>query len=488
LKKIKTLLIVGLLIFLLLITMRTCERARLMKGLDVKAGKLDVLLDKEKHDNPDELMNALDAYLKETSFVMNNQGLLFVSYLSGRHKQIVFDNASKRLMKVKNMLLTNPSFYTDELPDLRQSVNHFYEIAGMVSYRNKDQEVTNLLKRWFSSGEIQSIYITKDELEQHSLLVRNARQMAEENKWKKIMANKKQEKILEPDTPGWESVQRMKQREVTRVTNVTIPYEKLDHYLGQKLTFLLKSGRQIKGECAAADAQTLSIGFNVEGNYFVKKVARAEVERIEEITVEKKLESYDPSMESDAKLRPDFMEMELLPYPNSRGFMGFITTDNKMYFVSTATGALLCHSPKNNEGYKPMATRIKANWDRDFLFQSTYEKPFINNTYRQATKNLELSQVIWNNPFTDPAFAHNDTKLICKEPNRSFNFVFELRLVKDVPGASTPIAIYCNDVVLNKSTIRVMFDAQSVKTAISTINNPRYGKGEHPWEYVLLPR
>ncbi len=55
-------------------------------------------------------------------------------------------------------------------------------------------------------------------------------------------------------------------------------------------------------------------------------------------------------------------------------------------------------------------------------------------------------------------------------------------------GVSAPIIIYCKDLVLNPKTIRSSFKVQYIDNAMSNLGNPRYGKGELPWEYELLSR
>jgi hypothetical protein len=188
-KKIKTLIIVSILIVLPIIILRTCERSRLMKGLDAKSKKLDALLDQEQHNGPDELGKALNYYLMETSFVLNNQGLLLGKYFSNRDRQIIFNNASKRLMRLKTLLLTNPSFFNmQQLPDLNNVVNLFYEKLGTASYNNKDQAVKNILKRWTDSGEMASLYMTKDELNQHRILAYEGRKMEDDKELQQVLA------------------------------------------------------------------------------------------------------------------------------------------------------------------------------------------------------------------------------------------------------------------------------------------------------------
>jgi hypothetical protein len=118
-----------------------------------------------------------------------------------------------------------------------------------------------------------------------------------------------------------------------------------------------------------------------------------------------------------------------------------------MVFIDIGTGALTCHSKENREGYKPMTTSIPENSLKDFHTSLYYPK-------------LE-------------------SKL---------NLVFELRLIKEVPGASSPIIISCKDLLLNPKTVRSMFFAQDTDSAIVGIGNPKYGKGELPWEYELSPR
>ncbi|MCX6555311.1 MAG: hypothetical protein NTZ12_09930 [Candidatus Aminicenantes bacterium] len=446
-KKIKALIIVSLLIVLPIISLRTCERARLMRGLDAKSKKLDACLNQEQHNGPGELGKALNTYLIETSFVLNNQGLLFGNYFSSRDRQIIFDNACKRLLRVKTMLLTNPSFFHIQLPDLDNVVNLFYEKLGTASYNNKDQVIKDILKRWADSGEMASLYMTKDELTLHTSLAMEARKMEEDKKLAQMKAENKEKNAYKLEIPGFEEVQTLKQREVIRVTNLLIPFDQLDQYLGQKMTFILKNGSQISGKCAGSDGNLVLIDFATDGSPLVMKIPSEQIARIEKITREKILEMYDPTMERESQLKPGFQELVYAPYPKGKEYVGFVTIDNKMIFVSAATCTLTCHSRENAEGYTPMATRIRENSLRDFQTSLYYPK-------------LE----------------------------GKLNLVFELRLIKDVPGASSPIIIYCKDLVLNPKTVRSMFHAQNIDSAINAIGNPKYGKGELPWEYELKTR
>ncbi len=446
-KKIKTLAIVCLVVVLPIMILRSCERSRLMRGLDARSRQLDALLDKEQHDTIKELAIALNSYLAETKFALNQQGMLFGSYFSSRDKQIIFDNASKRLMRMKQMLLTNPSFLNIELPNLDFTVDVFFEKVGIAAYNNKDQVVIGILKRWTDSGERESIYITKDERDQHKMQALAIHNREEEKKWQQALAERERNKANEPVIPGIEGVQRLKQREVVRVSRLLIPLEKLDQYLGQKMTFTLKNGRQIVAKCANSDQDSVAIDFSTEGSPLVMKIAGKDIDKIEKVTREKVLEMYDPTMERESTLKPGFRDLVYLPYPRSKEYMGFVTLDNKMVFISIATGSLLCHSKENHEGYKPMVTSIPENQLKDFQISLYY--------------------------------PNKESKL---------NIVFELRLIKDVPGSSTPIIIYCKDLVLNAKTVRSIFYAQNVDGAIAAIGNPKYGKGELPWEYELMVR
>ncbi len=150
----------------------------------------------------------------------------------------------------------------------------------------------------------------------------------------------------------------MKQREVVRVSRRVIPFEKLDQYMGQKMTFTLKNGRQIVASYSNSDLDSLAIAFASEGSPLVMRIPLKDIDKIEMVAREKVLEMYDPTMERESTLKPGFSELVFLPYPKSSEYMGFITVDDKMVFVSSATGVLTCHSKENAEGYKPMATRL----------------------------------------------------------------------------------------------------------------------------------
>jgi hypothetical protein len=487
-KKIKTLIIVSILIVLPIIILRTCERSRLMRGLDAKSKKLDVLLDQEQHNGPDELGKALNYYLMETSFVLNNQGLLLGKYFSNRDRQIIFNNASKRLMRLKTLLLTNPSFFNmQQLPDLNNVVNLFYEKLGTASYNNKDQAVKNILKRWTDSGEMASLYMTKDELNQHRILAYEGRKMEDDKELQQVLAKNKEQLAKEPVIPGIENVQRLKQREVTRVTRLLIPFEQFDQYLGQKLNVLLKDGRQIIGKGAGSDQKSISIGFIIEGSSMNMKISREDVAKIEKVTTEKIMEMYDPISEREAALKPGFQELDYTPYPKSKGYVGFVTTDNKMVFVSTASGTLTCHSRENSEGFKPMATRIPENWPGDLQIHSQF-RVYTGTNMHKESKIEYFSKLAWYKSFAEYPDAGNVSSIVNKKLDEKMNLVFELRLSKEVPGATAPIIIYQKDLILNEKTIRLMFYAQNIDSAINAIGNPKYGKGELPWEYELKIR
>jgi hypothetical protein len=239
----------------------------------------------------------------------------------------------------------------------------------------------------------------------------------------------------------------MKQREVVRVSRLVIPFEKLDQYLGQKMTFTLKNGRQIVAKYSDSDLESLAIDFSTEGSPLVMKISLKEIDKIEKVTREKVLEMYDPTMERESTLKTGFGELIFMPYPKSSEYVGFVTIDNKMVFVSSATGVLTCHSKENAEGYKPVATRLTEESRKD------------------------LRAILYS-----------------FKKDRELNLVFELRLIKEMREASAPIIIYCKDLVLNPKTIRSMFKVQYIDNAISNLGNPKYGKGELPWEYELLGR
>jgi len=486
-KKIKALIIVSLLIVLPIISLRTCERARLMRGLDAQSKPLDALLDKEQHNGPGELGKTLNTYLIETSFVLNHQGLLFGNYFSSRDRQIIFDNACKRLLRVKTMLLTNPSFFHIQLPDLDNVVNLFYEKLGTASYNNKDQVIKDILKRWADSGEMASLYMTKDELKQHEILAVEEQKKAEDKKWEQILAKNKERNANKPEIPGMEDVQKLKQREVIRVTTLLIPFDKLDEYLGQKMTFSLKNGRLISGKCAGSDGNLILIDFATEGSPLVMKIPSEQIAKIEMITKEKILEMYDPSGEHEAQLKPGFQELDYSSYPKSKEYVGIVTTDNKMFFISAAGGILTCHSRENREGYKPMATRIPENWPNDVRIYSQFQV-YTGNNMHMDSKTSDFSQSGFYKSHDDTASAGNVFMLFSKKLNDRLNLVFELRLIKEVPGSAAPIIIYHKDLVLNEKTIRMMFYAQNIDSAINAIGNPKYGKGELPWEYELKVR
>ncbi|MCX6557249.1 MAG: hypothetical protein NTW95_07475, partial [Candidatus Aminicenantes bacterium] len=457
-KKIKALIVVSLLIVLPIITLRTCERSRLMRGLDAQSKQLDALLDKEQHNGPGELGKALNTYLIETSFVLNHQGLLFGNYFSSRDRQIIFDNACRRLARVKTMLLTNPSFFHIQLPDLDNVVNLFYEKLGTASYNNKDQVIKDILKRWADSGEMASLYMTKDELRQHEIIAVEAQKIAEDKKWEQILAKNKERNANKPEIPGMEDVQKLKQREVIRVTTLSIPFDKLDEYLGQKMTFSLKNGRLISGKSAGSDGNLILIDFSTEGSPLVMKIPSEQIAKIEMITKEKILEMYDPGAEHEAQLKPGFQELDYSPYPTSKEYIGIVTTDNKMFFVSATSGTLTCHSRENREGYRPMATRIAENWPNDVLIYSQFQVHTGNNTHMDS-ETSNFSQSGFYKSLDDAASAGNALMLFSKKLNDKLHLVFELRLIKEVPGAAAPIIIFHKDLVLNEKTIRLMIYA-----------------------------
>ncbi len=122
------------------------------KGLAVEAGKLDALLDKERHDDFSQLGLALNAYLAEAKYVLTYHGLLFGNYFSRADKQIIFSNASRRLLRVKEVLLTNPGLIKSEPPNLDFTVDKFFETVGTSAHLNKDRDMEDILKNWTSSG------------------------------------------------------------------------------------------------------------------------------------------------------------------------------------------------------------------------------------------------------------------------------------------------------------------------------------------------
>ncbi len=486
-KKIGTLIIVLLLIALPVLILRTSERSRLMRNLDAKSRELSTQLDKEKYEDGSELGNALSSYLSETSFVLNHHGLLFGNYFSRQDKQIIFDNACKYLLRVKKVLLTNPSFYYSQPSDFDDVINIFYEKVGTASHINKDQEIKDILKHWNESGERDGLYVTRDELNQHRLLVMEGRRREDEERMERLAAKNKEQMPRAPDIPGVGSVERMKQREVTRVSRLVIPLDKVDDYLGQKLNFTLKNGRQLSGKCAGADPELIAVDLATEGGPLVMRIAKEKIAKIEKVAIEKVLEMYDPTMEHESQLRPGFQELEYIPYPQSKEYIGFVTNDNKMFFVSTTTGALTCHSKENKEGYKPMATRIPANWHGDLQIFSRFQVVTGNNISMDS-KTEYFSDLSWYKSFANANPNRNFTVITSKKLNGNLNLTFEISLSKRIPGASAPIIINQRDLVLNSENIRLMFHAQNLDGAINAIGNPKYGKGELPWEYNLNAR
>jgi hypothetical protein len=448
-KKIKALAVVCLLVVLPVLSLRTCERSRMTKGLAAESRKLDALLDKDSHDDFSDLGLALNAYLAEAKYVLCHRGLLFGNYFSRTDKQIIFSNVSRRLLRVKEVILTNPGLIKSEPPNLDFTVDKFFEHVGTSAHLSKDRDLEGILKNWTDSGVRESIYITKDERDQHRkrlvAVIEKEAEIREQALAEKAQRDRAANRP--PDIPGLERVQEMKQREVVRVSRRVIPFEKLDQYLGQKMTFTLKNGRQIVAKYSAADLDSLAIDFSTEGSPLVMRIPLKEIDRIEMVAREKVLEMYDPAMERESTLKPGFGELIFLPYPKSSEYVGFVTIDDKMVFISSATGVLTCHSQENAEGYKPAATRLAEESLKD-----------LQAILRSFKKESEL------------------------------NLVFELRLIKEMPGASAPIIIYCKDLVLNPQTIRSMFKVKYLDNAMGNLGNPRYGKGERPWEYELLGR
>jgi hypothetical protein len=266
-----------------------------------------------------------------------------------------------------------------------------------------------------------------------------------------------------------------------------IPFEQFDQYLGQKLNVLLKDGRQIIGKGAGSDQKSISIGFSREGSSMNMKISREDVAKIEKVTTEKIMEMYDPISEREAALKPAFKELDYTPYPKSKGYVGFVTTDNKMVFVSTASGTLTCHSRENSEGFKPMATRIPENWPGDLQIHSQF-RVYTGTNMHKESKIEYFSKLAWYKSFAEYPDAGNVSSIVNKKLDEKMNLVFELRLSKEVPGATAPIIIYQKDLILNEKTIRLMFYAQNIDSAINAIGNPKYGKGELPWEYELKIR
>jgi hypothetical protein len=486
-KKIRTLVIILLLVALPILILRTSERSRLMRNLDAKSRQLNSLLDKEKYEDWSELGNALNSYLSETSFVLNHHGMLFGNYFSRQDKQIIFDNACKYLLRVKKVLLTNPSFYYNQLPDLDNVVNLFYENVGTASHINKDQVNQDILKHWNESGERDGLYMTKDELNQHRLLAMEGRRREDQERMERLAAKNKEQMPQALDIPGLEGVERMKQREVTRVSRLVIPLDKVDDYLGQKLNFTLQNGRQLSGKCAGTGPGSIAIDFSTEGGPLVMKIARENIAKIEKVAIEKVLEMYDPTMEHESRLKPGFQELEYIPYPKSKEYIGFVTIGNKMVFISTTTGALTCHSKENKEGYKPMATRIPANWHGDLQIFSQFQVVTGDNV-SMGSKTVYFSDLAWYKSFDNANPDRNFNVISSKKLNGELNLTFEISLSRLMPGASAPIIINQRDLVLNSKNIRLMFHAQSLDGALNAIGNPKYGKGELPWEYDLNAR
>jgi hypothetical protein len=464
------------------------ERSRLLKGIAVKSADLDSLLAKKEHDDSQELMTAAAAYLNETAFALTKKGLFFGSYFSNRDKNTIFANATDRLLRLKETLLADPGLTGSELPDIALLVDRFYEKTGTAAYFNKDKALIDLLGLWTASGERGRIYFSEDEKDEHQGLMLIRRQQEDAEKYRLEMNARNENKPREPDIPGGEDVLKQKQRQVTRVTRLEIPFEKLDQYRDQEINVQLKNHRQISGRLAEVKSSELSLGFEVEGNFLRKIITREEIDKIEKVTVEKVLEMFDPSKERESTLSADFKDLDFKPYPKEKDYVAFVTLENKLIFVSIDGGALTCHSQTNQEGYKPQATRLKENWLNDVKIRYiAYEHSNGNNI--NVLHAVTLWDIAWYRPLTNSSStAMNSRNIMDKGLEKYFNFVFEIRLVKEMADGTPPIIIFHKDLVLNPRNVRLMFLSSNIERAIYDYGNPKFGKGAMPWEYEIKSR
>jgi hypothetical protein len=485
-KKMKALAILGLFVVVSWMGCRYMERGRLLRGLDKKAKMFDAQLAKIEHHGDLELMNAARDYLNETAFVLTKTGLLFGTYFSRPDKQTLLDNASKRLLRLKETFLNNPSFKgMQKLPDLALLVDLFFEKIGFAANFKKDQVTLDIINRWTSSGERAKIYFSEEE--KNMQLSRSIKDYWDDLAEEARTAKKKQEAAA-PVIPGMEEVLEQKQRQVTRVTREPVTLAELDKFKGQELNFLLKSGRQISGLYSGRSQQRIAIGFFIEGNSLTTHVGEEEIEKIEKVTVKKVLEMYDPTMERENALKSGFLDLDFLPYPRDKNHVAFITPENKMVFVSIDDGSLTCHSRENAEGYKPMATRIQPNWLRKLVIRE-YKEERRNEGYVRVPHTYSLMQMLSYRPADNRKASDGPGIYISnKGVQEDFNLVFQLRLVKRLPGASAPIIIYHQDLILNEKTVRLMFVSENTDQAIFDFGNPKFGKGPLPWEYELKDR
>lgn len=266
------------------------------------------------------------------------------------------------------------------------------------------------------------------------------------------------------------------QDEIKVEYEIPVSFEKLNQYINKDLRFIMKNGQKMFNvRVRRVENQTVHADVNIGGGYAGMALRRNEIKRIDKYWVEMNF-FVDKEVEPDEAFIRSLVDMPLVSSIQGSDYFGFITKDNRLYFVSVSDGRLMKHSRTDFRRYSPKTIPLQSGWTRNVFVHKSPEE-----------KKIPLKKVDY---FAfSPAISGSSFRQIYRIRNGKmveFELTFQVRMIHRVHKKVVENFIYKeDDVVFKVNNLKMVFNGRSLNSVLSKLGFSKVAKGEKPWEYAL---